>query len=64
MRRKSIRERREAIGMSLRELGRRTTINPGRLSIIERGVDPSPDEAERIEMMLFRAELAKGRKGE
>lgn len=30
--------------MSLREVARQTGINPGRLSIIERGVDPTTDE--------------------
>lgn len=44
--------------MSLRELSRRTEINPGRLSIIERGVPPKPEEEEAIENTLSRAELA------
>jgi len=33
-------------------------VNPGRLSIIERGVEPSAEEKEVIESVLFRAELA------
>jgi len=52
------RQRREAIGLSLREVARRTEVNPGRLSIIERGVEPSAEEKEVIESVLFRAELA------
>lgn len=35
-------------GVSLRELERRTGISRARLSIIERGVTPTPDEAARI----------------
>ena len=34
--------------LSLREVSRRTGINPGRLSILERGVTPTPDEAAAI----------------
>ena len=51
-----IRERRLALGMTLRELSRQAEINPGRLSIIERGVTPSFDEFQRIESRLRRAE--------
>jgi transcriptional regulator with XRE-family HTH domain len=32
----------------LREVARRSGVNPGRLSIIERGVPPTIDEASRI----------------
>lgn len=39
---------RRAAGISIRELERRTGINRGRLSIIERGVPPTEDEAQRI----------------
>lgn len=35
---------REGTGISLRELSRRTGINSGRLSVIERGVAPSLEE--------------------
>ena len=38
--------------MSLRELARRTGINPGRLSIVERGVEPTPDEREWLNREL------------
>lgn len=43
---------REAAGISLRELSRRTGINPGRLSIVERGVEPEPNEREAINREL------------
>lgn len=43
-----IRETRERLDMSLRELARRTGINPGRLSVIERGVLPTDDERAAI----------------
>jgi len=44
--------------MKLREVARRTGINPGRLSIIERGVPPEPAEADLIERVLAEAEAA------
>ena len=40
-------------GLTLREVSRRTGINPGRLSIIERGVAPTEDEARRIRETLI-----------
>ena len=43
-----IRQIRIAAGLSLREVARRSGINPGRLSVIERGVSPTDDEAARI----------------
>ena len=43
---------RVATGMSLRELARRTGINPGRLSIVERGVDPTANERELLNREL------------
>ena len=43
-----LRQVRIAAGLSLRETARRAGINPGRLSIIERGVSPTADEAARI----------------
>lgn len=43
-----IRQIRLASGLSLSEVARRAGINKGRLSIIERGVPPSDDEARRI----------------
>lgn len=46
---------RRSLGLSLREVSRRTGINPGRLSIIERGVEPTPAEAAAIESVLLRA---------
>ena len=42
------RQLRRATGLSLRVVSERTKINRGRLSIIERGVMPTPDEARRI----------------
>ena len=59
MPRQDLRTRRESLGLTLREVSRRTGwsetsrqgINPGRLSIIERGVTPTlaehTDEAKR-----------------
>lgn len=35
-------------GLSIRELEYRSGINRGRLSVIERGLAPTPDEARRI----------------
>lgn len=43
-------------GVSLRGLESRTGINRGRLSVIERGVPPSPEEAAKILAALARAE--------
>jgi transcriptional regulator with XRE-family HTH domain len=43
-----LRQIRLAAGLSLREVERRTGINRGRLSIIERGVTPTADESIRI----------------
>lgn len=42
------RQLRRGSGLSIRTLSDRTGINRGRLSIIERGVMPTPDEARRI----------------
>lgn len=46
---------REATGLSQREISRRTGINSGRLSIIERGVAPTDDEATRLRTVLVAA---------
>ena len=43
-----LRQIRLAAGLTLREVARRSGVNPGRLSIIERGVPPTPDEATAI----------------
>lgn len=43
-----LRQLRVAAGLTIREVERRTGINRGRLSIIERGVSPTDDEARRI----------------
>ena len=43
-----LRQIRKAAGLSLREVEKRTGINRGRLSIIERGVTPTEDESQRI----------------
>lgn len=50
---------REATKLSLREVSRRTGINPGRLSIIERGVTPSDDERNRLNAELGKVLLPK-----
>lgn len=43
-----LRQIRLAAGLTLREVARRSGVNPGRLSIIERGVPPTIEEASRI----------------
>lgn len=43
-----LRKIRESAGLSLREVERRTGINRGRLSIIERGVPPTIEESRLI----------------
>ena len=40
-------------GLSLRELESRTGINRGRLSVIERGLQPTPVEAMKITAVLM-----------
>ncbi len=52
---------RESIpNLSQREVGRRANINSGRLSIIERGVEPTLDEADRLRSVLWTAALQAG----
>jgi transcriptional regulator with XRE-family HTH domain len=46
---------REATGLSQREISRRTGINSGRLSVIERGLIPTDDEAARLRAVLVAA---------
>ena len=43
-----LRQIRLAAGLTIRELERRTGINRGRLSIIERGVSPTDEESAAI----------------
>jgi len=43
-----LRQIRIAAGLTIRELERRTQINRGRLSIIERGVTPTAEESAKI----------------
>jgi transcriptional regulator with XRE-family HTH domain len=43
-----LRQLRRAAGISIRELEARTGLNRGRLSVLERGVPPSDDEAAKI----------------
>jgi len=50
------RKARVEAGVSLRGLEARTGINRGRLSMIERGLPPSPTEASKILAALGRAE--------
>jgi transcriptional regulator with XRE-family HTH domain len=47
-----LRELRTQKGVSIRELERRTGINRGRLSQLERGIPPTPDELERYVLAL------------
>ena len=42
-------------GLTMNELGRRAGITSGRLSIIERGVAPSIEEAKRLRLALAAA---------
>ena len=44
---------RETTGLSLREVARRTGINPGVLSVIERGLTPQQESA--LRRVLFEA---------
>lgn len=54
----AFRAMREATRLSLREVARRTDINPGRLSIIERGVTPTEDERARLNDCLGKVLIA------
>ncbi len=42
-------------GLTQREVARRSGINSGRLSIIERGVAPTEDEAAKLRAVLIAA---------
>ena len=53
-----IRQLRVAAGLTIRELERRTGLNRGRLSIIERGVTPTDAEAAAILAALRQGEAA------
>ena len=53
------RDRREALGMSIRELSRRSGVNRGTISRIERGWAASPEEAEALVRVLGDAERGK-----
>jgi transcriptional regulator with XRE-family HTH domain len=46
---------REAAGLSQREVARRSGINSGRLSVIERGLIPTDQEAETLRTVLIAA---------
>ena len=46
---------RESTGLSQREISRRTGINSGRLSVIERGLIPSDEEAATLRKVLVKA---------
>ena len=46
---------RDTLGLSLREVSRRSGINPGRLSIIERGVPATDKEATALRAVLIAA---------
>jgi transcriptional regulator with XRE-family HTH domain len=54
---------REAAGLSLREVARRTGINPGRLSTIERGLIPTEDERDGLRRVLADANLGEENNG-
>lgn len=46
---------REATGLSQREIARRSGINSGRLSVIERGLIPNDEEAATLRRVLVAA---------
>ena len=46
---------RDASGLSQREIERRVGMKPGRLSVIERGLIPTDDEAKRLKSVLIAA---------
>ena len=46
-------------GLTMNEVARRAGITSGRLSIIERGVPPSPEEAARLRAVLVAASAPK-----
>ena len=49
---------RESIpGLSMNEVARRAGINSGRLSIIERGVPPTTEEADKLRAVLIEASM-------
>jgi len=50
------RDRREALGLSLREVARRSGVNPGVISRIERGWPASPADAAKLLRTLDAAE--------
>ena len=47
---------RETTGLSQREIERRLGWKPGRLSVIERGLVPSEEDAARLRAVLISAE--------
>lgn len=46
---------REATGLSQREVGRRANIGSGRMSVIERGLVPTDEEAANLRRVLVAA---------
>lgn len=54
------RAQREAAKLALREIARRTGINPGRLSSIERGLIPTDDEAAAIRSAIAEGSASDG----
>lgn len=51
---------REATGLSQREVGRRAGIGSGRMSVIERGLVPTDEEAAALRRVLVAAINEKG----
>ena len=49
---------RQTLGLSLNEVARRTGIGAGRLSIVERGVPATEEEAKKLRDVLSREVLA------
>ena len=58
---RTLRQEREALGLSLRDLGKETSISPAFLSLVERGQSgPSPETATRIIEAIRRREVPDG----
>lgn len=52
---------RQTTNLTMNEVGRRAGISSGRMSIIERGVTPSDDEARRLREVLIQTAYDEGR---
>lgn len=55
-----MREMRRAVGLSLRDLETRSGVHRAVLSMVERGLQPTPDQARRIAAALAEAARVNG----